>query len=208
MTPGSLPLSTELYQEGTIIPPIKLARRGRLNQEIIQLICRNSRTPDERKGDLAAQTAAIKVGEQRMKEVTERYGLDETLEHMAALLDYTERVTRRAITKIPDGRYEVTDYMDDDGLSQELVPITVAITVSGDEMEIDFTGTSPQRPGCMPFHAIYNKAVEDMDFEAAFGLPQDQLIGDWMAAIRQQPTPSEEGKRIYSLLIQNIKNSQ
>ena len=131
MTPGSLPLSTELYQEGTIIPPIKLARRGRLNQEIIQLICRNSRTSDERKGDLAAQTAAIKVGEQRMKEVTERYGLAETLEHMAALLDYSERVTRRAIAKIPDGRYEVTDYMDDDGLTQELVPITVAITVSG-----------------------------------------------------------------------------
>ena len=87
MTPGSLPLSTELYQEGTIIPPIKLSRRGRLNQEIIQLICRNSRTPDERKGDLAAQTAAIKVGEQRMREVTERYGLEDTLEHMAALLD-------------------------------------------------------------------------------------------------------------------------
>ncbi|SVB32928.1 uncharacterized protein METZ01_LOCUS185782, partial [marine metagenome] len=149
MTPGSLPLSTELYQEGTIIPPIKLARRGRLNQEIIQLICRNSRTPDERKGDLAAQTAAIKVGEQRMREVTERYGLADTLEHMAALLDYTERVTRRAISKIPDGRYQVTDYMDDDGLTQELVPITVAITVSGDEMEIDFTGTSPQRPGCI-----------------------------------------------------------
>ena len=149
MTPGSLPLSTELYQEGTIIPPIKLARRGRLNQEVIQLICRNSRTPDERKGDLAAQTAAIKVGEQRMREVTERYGVAETLEHMSALLDYSERVTRRSIAKIPDGRYEETDYMDDDGLSQELVPITVAITVAGEEMTIDFTGTSPQRPGCI-----------------------------------------------------------
>ena len=120
-----------------------------MNQEIIQLICRNSRTPDERKGDLAAQTAAIRVGEQRMREVTERYGLDDTLEHMSALLDYSERVTRRAIAKIPDGRYEVTDYMDDDGLSQELVPITVAITVAGEEMTIDFTGTSPQRPGCI-----------------------------------------------------------
>ena len=149
MTPGSLPLSTELYQEGTIIPPIKLARRGRMNNEIIQLICRNSRTPDERKGDLAAQTAAIRVGELRMREVTERYGMSDTLEHMAALLDYTERVTRRAINKIPDGRYEVLDYMDDDGLTQELVPIAVAITVTGDEMNIDFTGTSPQRPGCI-----------------------------------------------------------
>ena len=65
MTPGSLPLSTELYQEGTIIPPLKLARRGRLNREVVQLICRNSRTPDERKGDLAAQFASIRVGGRR-----------------------------------------------------------------------------------------------------------------------------------------------
>ena len=149
MTPGSLPLSTELYQEGTIIPPIKLARRGRLNHDVIQLICRNSRTPDERKGDLAAMTASIRVGEQRMRELFERYGTGDTSEHMAALLDYSERVTRQTIRDIPDGTYSVLDYMDDDGLTQEPVPIAVTITVSGDEMEIDFTGTSPERPGCI-----------------------------------------------------------
>ena len=149
MTPGSLPLSTELYQEGTIIPPIKLARGGRINQEVIQLICRNSRTPEERKGDLAAQMASIRVGEKRLQEVVERYGIDETHEHMSALLDYSERVTRRAIQRIPDGVYSVVDYMDDDGLTQELVPIAVAVTVQGDEIIMDFTGTSPQRPGCI-----------------------------------------------------------
>ena len=69
MTPGSLPLSTELYQEGLILPPIKLARAGRLNQEVVQLICRNSRTPEERRGDLAAQIASIRVGEKRLQEV-------------------------------------------------------------------------------------------------------------------------------------------
>ena len=149
MTPGSLPLSTELYQEGTIIPPIKLARGGRLNQEIIQLICRNSRTPEERKGDLAAQMASIRVGEKRLQEVVQRYGMAETLEHMAALLDYSERVTRQAIRRIPDGVYRVVDYMDDDGLTEQLVPIAVAVTVAGDELTMDFTGTSPQRPGCI-----------------------------------------------------------
>ena len=149
MTPGSLPLSTELYQEGTIIPPIKLAKGGRLNQEVVQLICRNSRTPDERKGDLAAQTASIRVGERRLREVIERYGNTDTQEHMAALLDYSERVTRKAILGVPDGTYHVLDYMDDDGLTEELVPIAVTITVSGEEMSIDFTGTSPQRPGCI-----------------------------------------------------------
>ena len=149
MTPGSLPLSTELYQEGTIIPPIKLAKRGRVNHEVVQLICRNSRTPEERKGDLAAQTASIRVGEQRLREVAERYGLPDTLEHMSALLDYSERVTRQTILGIPDGTYHVLDYMDDDGLTDEPVPIAVTITVAGDEMSIDFSGTSPQRPGCI-----------------------------------------------------------
>ena len=149
MTPGSLPLSTELYQEGLIIPPIKLARGGRLNQEIIQLICRNSRTPEERKGDLAAQMASIRVGERRLREVVQRYNLPETLEHMAALLDYSERVTRQAIQRIPDGVYHLVDYMDDDGLTEQPVPIAVTITVAGDGMTLDFTGTSPQRPGCI-----------------------------------------------------------
>ena len=149
MVPGSLPLSTELYQEGTIIPPLKLARGGRMNHEVIQLICRNSRTPEERKGDLAAQTASIRVGERRLREVIERYGVSYTQEHMAALLDYSERVTRQTILEIPDGTYKALDYMDDDGLTEEQVPIAVTITVAGDEMDIDFTGTSPQRPGCI-----------------------------------------------------------
>ena len=149
MTPGSLPLSTELYQEGLILPPLKLARGGRLNQEVVQLLCRNSRTPEERRGDLAAQIASVRVGERRLREVVERYGIAETAEHMAALLDYSERVTRQAIAAIPDGVYRVTDYMDDDGLTEEPVPIAVAITVAGDGMTIDFTGTSPQRPGCI-----------------------------------------------------------
>jgi N-methylhydantoinase B len=68
---------------------------------------------------------------------------------MAALLDYSERVTRRAIQEIPDGTYRVLDYMDDDGLTEEPVPIAVAITIAGDQMTIDFTGTSPQRAGCI-----------------------------------------------------------
>ena len=149
MTPGSLPLSTELYQEGTIIPPLKLARRGRLNAEVIQLICRNSRTPEERKGDLAAQVASIRVGDRRLAEVAERYGMEVTREHMDAILDYSERRTRAAISRIPDGSYRFLDYMDDDGQVDQLVPIAVTMTVEGDRMTVDFEGTSPQRPGCI-----------------------------------------------------------
>ncbi len=149
MAPGSMPLSTELYQEGTIIPPLKLARGGRVNQEVIALICRNSRTPYDRSGDLAAQIASIRVGEKRLSEIALRYGLADTHEHMAALLDYSERLTRQAIALVPDGVYQVTDYMDDDGQSEEPVAIRVSLTVAGDRMEIDFTGTAEQRPGCI-----------------------------------------------------------
>ena len=149
MAPGSMPLSTELYQEGMIIPPLKLARGGRVNQEVIALICRNSRTPYDRNGDLAAQIASIRVGEKRLSEIALRYGLADTHEHMAALLDYSERLTRQAIAQVPDGVYRVTDYMDDDGQSEEPVAIRVAVTVVGERMEIDFTGTAEQRPGCI-----------------------------------------------------------
>ena len=149
MAPGSMPLSTELYQEGLIIPPLKLAAAGRINHEVIALICRNSRTPDDRQGDLAAQIAAIRVGHRRLAEIAQRYGLADTHAHMDALLNYSERLTRRAIASIPDGVYAVTDYMDDDGQSEEPVPISVAVTVAGDRLTIDFTGTAAQRPGCI-----------------------------------------------------------
>ena len=160
MTPGSLPLSTELFQEGLIIPPLLLARRGVINEEVVELLCRNSRTPQERRGDLDAQIAACRTGERRLMDIVERYGWSETYAHMGALLDYTERLTRATIAQIPDGAYTFRDVMDDDGLTDEPVPIQVSVTVEGDHLTADFTGTSPQRPGCInaPF-AITQSAV-------------------------------------------------
>ncbi|MSQ40672.1 MAG: hydantoinase B/oxoprolinase family protein [Dehalococcoidia bacterium] len=149
MTPGSLPLSTDLFQEGLIIPPLKLVRRGRINQEVVELLCRNSRTPDDRRGDLAAQLAAYRVGERRLQEIVARYGWEETQAHMAAILDYSERLTRAAIGGIPDGVYTARDFLDDDGLTGQPLLIQVAVRVRGEEMEVDFTGTAPQTPGCV-----------------------------------------------------------
>jgi N-methylhydantoinase B len=148
MTPGSLPLSTELYQEGIIVPPLKLARGGVLNEELIDIFCRNSRTPVERRGDLAAQIAACRTGERRLQEMVERYGLGEVHDQMAALLDYAERLTRAAISEIPDGEHTFRDFMDDDGLSAEPVLIQATVRIRGDELEFDFSGTADQRPGC------------------------------------------------------------
>ncbi len=139
MSPGSMPLSSELFQEGIIIPPIKLVEAGKRNEAVWQLILRNVRTPAERDGDLAAQTAAHAIGARRLEEIVARYGLPDTLAHADALIAYAARLTRAAVAQMPDGRFTFTDYLDDDG--QTAVPITAAITIAGDQMAVDFSGT-------------------------------------------------------------------
>jgi N-methylhydantoinase B len=153
MSPGSMPLSQELYQEGVIIPPLKLAEGGRINQELLDLLLANVRTPDERAGDLRAQMAANRKGIERMHELVARYGLDEVEHYMRGLLDYAERMTRRLIAGLPDGTYRFRDRMDDDGLDPEPAEIAASVTIQGDEVVVDFSGTSPQRRGSI--NAVY-----------------------------------------------------
>jgi len=147
MSPGSMPIATEIYQEGIIIPPIKLWERGELNRAAMALILRNVRTPDERRGDLAAQLAANRTGIRRVQELVNRYGLAQFQALCDALIAYAERITRATIAAIPDGIYRFTDYLDDDGVSEEPVPITVTVTVQGSELVVDFTGSAPEQPG-------------------------------------------------------------
>lgn len=143
MSPGSMPLSTEIYQEGIIIPPIKLVEAGRRNEGVWQLILRNVRTPREREGDLAAQLAAHGIGERRLVEIVARYGLGQVLAQAEGLLAYAERLTRAGIGMIPAGTYAYRDYLDSDGQSDVPVPIEATITVAGEGMVVDFAGTSP-----------------------------------------------------------------
>lgn len=147
MTPGSLPLSTELYQEGLIIPPVKLRMSGWLNEDILKLILANSRAPQERVGDLEAQIAAHRVGESRLLDILIRYGRDQAHEHAHALQAYAERMIRHVILTIPDGTYTYTDYLEGDGQTDDHLPITVTLTVQEDALHLDFTGTSPQVRG-------------------------------------------------------------
>ena len=142
MSPGSMPLSTEIFQEGIIIPPIKLVESGRRNDAVWQLILRNVRTPQEREGDLAAQLAAHASGAKRLNSIIRQYSLKTVQQHANNLLDYAERLTRAAISKIPDGIYTFRDFMDDDGQTAETVPIQVIITISGEKMEANFAGTA------------------------------------------------------------------
>lgn len=153
MTPGSMPLSCSIYQEGIRIPPVKLVRCGAVDRDVLQLILTNVRTPVEREGDLTAQIASNRTGERRLGALAAKYGARVVQQYMGHLQDYAERMTREAIRQIPDGRYRFEDCMDDDGLGHGPLPIAVTITVKRDAATVDFTGTSPQVEGSV--NAIY-----------------------------------------------------
>jgi N-methylhydantoinase B/oxoprolinase/acetone carboxylase alpha subunit len=147
MSPGSMPVAREIFQEGLIIPPILLARGGTIVADVWSMIMANVRTPDEREGDLSAQIAANRVAERRLLDVVRKYGRARTLAYAVALQDYTERVMRAAIASIPDGVYEFADALDNDGFRDLPVAIRVRVTVRGARATVDFTGSGPQVEG-------------------------------------------------------------
>jgi N-methylhydantoinase B len=153
MSAGSMPLSQEIYQEGLIIPPVKLMVDGQKNDDVWRLLLANVRTPDERMGDLQAQLAANQIGGERMRAMAERFGMQPLLADMDALLRYSERMTRQLIGQLPHGCYRFEDALDNDGFSEEPAVIRVAITIDGEQVTVDFSGTDAQRPGSI--NAVY-----------------------------------------------------
>ena len=137
--PGSLPAgSTTLEEEGVVIPPT------RLDEVALEgLVCR-MRNPDERRGDLRAQLAAHHLAERRVAELCARRGREQVAAAMDELLAYSERVVRSAVRELPDGRFEGADAME---TSDGLLDLRVAVTISGDTIEIDFEGTAAQHAG-------------------------------------------------------------
>ena len=147
MTPGSLPLSTEIYQEGIIIPPVKLMYNGWLSEGLLALITANSRNPEERIGDLEAQLASHRVGMERMKDLMIRHGLQRVREHADALMAYSQRMTEAVIEAIPDGEYRHEDALEGDGQREYRIPICATLRVQGRRMKVDFAGSAPQVQG-------------------------------------------------------------
>ena len=141
--PASMGLSEEIYQEGLRIPPVILARSGRIQTDVMQILLANVRTPREREGDIAAQIAACKLGERRLGEITAKYGAARTTAYLRALQDYSARLMRAALRQIPDGTYAATDFLDDDGYSPDPVKLQVAITFQRGRALVDFNGSAP-----------------------------------------------------------------
>ncbi len=142
MQPGSMPAgSTEIWQEGLVIPPV------RLSEDVLRIVLANVRTPGVRRGDLRAQVAANRLAEERVRELADRRGLELVLAAFGEVVAYAERRAREAIRRLPDGRYEAESEVEGDGLTDDDLPIRVAVTVVGDAIEIDFAGTATAARG-------------------------------------------------------------
>ncbi|MGB9103511.1 MAG: hydantoinase B/oxoprolinase family protein [Terriglobales bacterium] len=161
--PGSMGLCREIYQEGIRIPPVKIAHQGKIDRNVMALLLCNVRTPAEREGDLTSQIGACRVGAQRLEEMTSKYGLARVHSNMRELLDYSERLVRAELAKLPAGEFAAEDFMDDDGVSER--PIRIRVTLRIDprrkRAQVDFTGTDPQVAGSI-------NAVEAITYSAAY----------------------------------------
>lgn len=141
--------STEIFQEGLRIPPLKLYDAGAPNRTLVRLLEKNVRVPGRVLGDWGAQLAACRIGEQGLLALVERYGVDGLRGYFDDLLDYTERMVRAEITSWPDGEYAFTDYLDGDGFDERPIPIAVKLIVDGDSLTADYTGSAPQVRGAI-----------------------------------------------------------
>lgn len=151
-TPGSMGSASEIYQEGLRIPPIHLMRVGRVDEGLLRLLLANVRVNEERKGDLSAQLGALRVGQERLLEITGRYGFKECNEYARHLIDYTARRMRLTLEDLPDGIYQAEDFLDDDGETDDPVCIKVSIEIKGHQAQVDFSGSAAQVRG--PINAV------------------------------------------------------
>src|SRR5271163_4362975 len=152
--------STEIYQEGLRIPPLKLYERGERNETLFALIETNVRVPVKVFGDLRAQLAACHIAEAALIDLAARYGNDKLQAYMTELVDYAERMTRAAISELPDGVYDFLDHIDDDGIDVGVpIPLKVTITKTGDTIHADWTGTAQQVKGAINNTLSYTKSA-------------------------------------------------
>jgi len=158
--PGSMPLATEIYQEGLRLPPVRIVARGHIVDDVLRLFLTNTRVTDERRGDLLAQLAALRLGAIRMRELVKRSGREATVRAMEALQAYSARRMSATLRRLPRGVYRAEDWMDDDGAGTKRIPIRVTIRIGAGRVLVDFAGTAPQvRGGINANYAVTLAAV-------------------------------------------------
>lgn len=149
ISPGSMCNATEIFQEGIRIPPVKIVCGDFTNKDIMNIITSNVRTPKEREWDIIAQVSANTIGKKRLHELCENYGKTKVVKYSSELQNYSDRVMKTLIRKIPDGKYSFTDCLDDDGVVDKPVRINVCIIIKDSKAHVDFSGSSRQVIGCI-----------------------------------------------------------
>ena len=148
MVPGGFPgEATEIFHEGLRVPPVKIVKKGKDVSEVWKMMLANVRTPRGNYGDMRALISAVDLGEKRFKELMTKYGIGVFNRTVSDLLDYSERRMRSEISAFPDGKYTFVDRIEDDGIEDKEFEIHVAVHVQGDEVVIDYSGSSPQAKG-------------------------------------------------------------
>lgn len=146
-TPGSMALATEIYQEGLRLPPVRIVARGKVVRDILSVFLANTRVVEERRGDLMAQLAALRLGGLRMRDLVKRAGRPTTAAAMTTLQDYSARLLSAALRQLPAGVYRAEDWMDDDGAGSKRIPIRVKVRIGNGRATVDFTDTARQVAG-------------------------------------------------------------
>ncbi|MFP4327705.1 MAG: hydantoinase B/oxoprolinase family protein [Paracoccaceae bacterium] len=146
--PGNYnPAATEAFQEAVVIPPVRLVREGALETDVLDILMRNTRLPQSAEGDLNGQLGALDLGVKRLDALLDEYGAETVQAALSALGDRAETLLRQEVAALPDGRWEAEDFLDNDGITDEALPIRVALEVRGDRLTLDFTGTAAQAAG-------------------------------------------------------------
>jgi len=146
--PGNYnPAATDVFQEAFVLPPVRLARAGKLNQDIVDILMRNTRLPVSAQGDLNGQLGALELGVQRMNELLDEYGAATVKAAFVALDQRAESLMRAELSALPDGQWSAEDYLDNDGIDDQPLRIRANLQIQGDQLLLDFEGSSPQCAG-------------------------------------------------------------
>ncbi|MCZ6557305.1 MAG: hydantoinase B/oxoprolinase family protein [SAR324 cluster bacterium] len=174
--PGSIGISTEIYQEGLIIPPILFVRDGVIEDNVFNLIRSNFRGVHEISGDFRAQTAANRLGARRMQELLGKYGAQELRSYMGALLDYTERRAAQEFSQFPDGSYSAESWMDGDGVTDEPIRFTMTVHINQGKLAVDLSECDPQRKS--PTNATFSQTYSAIVYVLKCLLSPDLPVND------------------------------
>lgn len=159
--------STDMAQEGIFFPGVKLYAEGAIQDDIFNIIRFNSRMPDRTIGDIQAMVSAVHTGDMRLREIAQKYGAETLLNAMQEISDHGERLSRAAVAKLPDGTWEASDYVDSDGVDLDsLIEVKVKVTIEGDKMIVDWSGTDKPAVGPINLPIGMTRAASQLAFKA------------------------------------------